>query len=476
MTDSQDLSSAGKQSLQRVVLAISVAGSFLTPFMISALNIALPSIQKEFSADAVVLSWIATSYLLATAVFLVPIGKIADIYGRARIYKYGIIIFTLFSFASGLAPNIELLILTRVLQGLSAAMISTTGMALITSVFPPQERGKALGISVSAVYIGLSIGPFLGGILTQALGWRSIFFTISPLGLVVIFLIFKYLHTDWADAKEEKLDIPGSLIYAVTLVAIVYGSSLLPSLPGILLMLCGIPGFILFIKRQLTVTNPVFEIRLFKRNKVFAFSNIAALINYAGSNATTFLLSLYLQYIKAMTPQEAGAILIIQPIAMALLSPFAGRISDKKEPAVISSLGMGCTALGLFILTFLSATTPLPVIICALLVLGIGFALFSSPNTNAVMSTVEKRYYGIASASVSTMRLLGQMLSMALATLLISLFVGKNQISPEYYPAFLDSIHVSFLISTLLCTIGIYFSSARGSVHHNNQKGRIKED
>lgn len=472
MTNSKQLPNSSNLSLQRVVLIIAVTGSFLTPFMMSALNIALPSIQKEFSANAVLLSWIATSYLLATAIFLVPIGKIADIYGRARIYKYGMITFTLISFASGLAPTIELLIVMRILQGIGAAMISTTGMALITSVYPPKERGKALGITVSAVYIGLSLGPFIGGVLTQVLGWRSIFLAISPLGLIVIFLLFKYLHAEWADAKEEKLDIPGSLIYAFTLVALVYGSSLLPKGSGIFLMLCGIPGFILFVKRQLSVASPVFEVKLFKNNKVFAFSNVAALINYSGTTALTFLLSLYLQYIKGMTPQQAGLVLIIQPLLMAVLSPYAGRLSDKKEPAVISSLGMASTALGLFLLTFLKEDTPLSLIVCALLVLGIGFALFSSPNTNAVMSTVEKRYYGIASASVSTMRLLGQMLSMAIATLIISLLIGKNQITPEYYPLFLQSIHICFLIFTVLCTVGIFFSYSRGTVHENSQEQR----
>ena len=453
------------ETVQRIVLLVVTSGSFLTSFMVSALNIALPSIQKDFAADAVLLSWVATSYILATAIFLVPIGKIADIHGRNRIYKWGFVIFTLLSFSSGLVPSIELLIVTRVLQGIGGAMIMTTGMALLTSVFPPQQRGKVLGFTVSAVYIGLSLGPFIGGFLTQTFGWQSIFLLISPLGLIVIFLIQKYLKDEWADAKGEKLDVIGSLIYAATLIALVYGSTLLPQTKGIVLMLCGIPGLVFFIKRQLTIPNPVFEVRLFQNNRVFAFSSVAALINYSGTTAVTFLLSLYLQYIKAMTPQQAGLILIIQPIIMALLSPYAGKLSDKKEPAVIASIGMACTALGLFLLTFLSQDTPLILIITALIILGLGFALFSSPNTNAIMSTVEKRYYGIASASVATMRMFGQMSSMAITTLIISLQVGKNQITPEFYPMFLKSIHISFILFTCLCVIGIYFSYSRGDVH-----------
>lgn len=466
-TQSNQANTISDQHLKKIILIIAVLGSFFTPFMLSALNIALPSIQSEFSADAVMLGWIATSYLLATAVCLVPIGKIADIYGRARLYKYGIIIFTLISFVSALVPTIELLILMRLLQGIGGAMILTTAIALVTSAFPPHERGKAIGFNVSAVYIGLSLGPFIGGILTERYGWRSIFLSTVPLGLFAIVLIFKYLKTDWAEAKEEKLDIPGSMIFALTLVAVVYGLSLLPSISGILLILCGIIGLFIFVKRQLSIPNPVFDVKLFKNNRVFAFSNLAALINYSATNAVTFLLSLYLQYIKAMTPQQAGAVLIIQPVIMAVLSPYAGRLSDKKEPALISSVGMASTALGLFILTFVNADSPLILIFAALVVLGLGFALFSSPNTNAIMSTVEKRYYGIASASVSTMRLLGQMLSMAIATLLISLWIGKNQITPEYYSMFLQSMHISFIIFASLCVIGIFFSSARGTLHHH---------
>ncbi len=453
------------RSLQKIVLIISITGAFLAPFMASALNIALPSIQKDFSANAVTMTWIATAYLLSSSVFLVPMGKIADIYGRARIYRLGIIIFTFVALACALVPSIELLIALRIVQGLAGAMVMTTGMALLTSVFPPQERGKALGLNVSAVYIGLSVGPFVGGILTQSFGWHSIFVLTAVMGVLVSFLTIRYLKTEFADAKDDKLDIPGSIIYALALVALVYGLSLLPGAMGIILIAVSIPGFVLFIKRQLSISNPVFDVRLFKNNRVFAFSNLAALINYCGPTAVTFLLSLYLQYIKALTPQQAGLVIIVQPIVMALLSPYAGRLSDKKEPAIIASIGMTATAAGLFMLSFLTLDTSLPFIIGALTVLGFGFALFSSPNTNAIMSTVERRYYGIASASVATMRLLGQMFSMAVATLAISIFIGNKPIIAANYPAFMTSIHIAFLIFTCLCTAGIFLSLYRGKVH-----------
>ncbi|NLO97534.1 MAG: MFS transporter [Peptococcaceae bacterium] len=453
---------------KKIVLSVATVGSFLTPFMVSSLNIALPDIQAEYAADAVLLSWVVTSFLLANAILLVPIGKVADIYGHIRIYRLGIIIFTLVSFASMFAPTIQFLLFLRVLQGIGCSMIFTTGIPILTSAFSPQERGKVLGFNVSAVYIGLSLGPFLGGIFTHAFGWRSIFLIVALIGIIDCFLVFSLLQPEHTKINNKKIDIIGSIIYALTLFAIVYGSSLLPQVIGIILMLCGIPGFILFVKRQLTVSNPVFEIRLFRNNRVFAFSNTAALINYAATNAVTFLLSLYLQYIKGLTPQQAGTILIIQPIIMAVLSPYTGRLSDRLEPAKLSSLGMFFSALGLFILTFLGGNTSNVFIYCALVVLGLGFSFFSAPNTNAIMSSVEKSNYGLASATVATMRVLGQMMSMAVATVIISLLIGKNQITPEYYPLFLKSIHISFMIFTVLCAVGIFFSYSRGKVHLEN--------
>lgn len=455
-------------SKNQVLLTIAIA-SFLTPFMLSASNIALPAIQKDFSANAVMLSWITTSFLLSTAVFLVPAGKIADIYGRKKLFTIGIIIFTLASLLSAFVPCIEWLIVMRISQGLGGSIVMTTAVAILTSVYPPRERGKALGVNVSMVYIGLASGPTLGGLLTAHLGWRSIFYMAVPLGIIIVFLTLYYLKGEWAEAREETLDISGSLIYALSVIAVTYGLTVLPALSGILYVLAGIMGAVVFVRSQLRTKYPVFNVRLFKDNRVFAFSNLAALINYGATAGVTFLLSLYLQYIKGLPPQTAGLVLIIQPIVQALLSPAAGKLSDKIEPRLIASLGMASTSLGLFLLIFLNSTTSFPYIISALVVLGIGFALFGSPNTNAIMSSVASRYYGIASGSVSTMRLLGQNFSMALATLMITLHLGKASISPTTYNLFLASSQITFSIFTLLCLIGIYFSYSRGKMHGDQE-------
>ena len=215
---------------------------------------------------------------------------------------------------------------------------------------------------------------------------------------------------------------------------------------------------------ELRTRYPVFEIRLFRSNRTFTYSSLAALINYAAVFAVSFLLSLYLQYIKGLSPERAGMILICQPIMQALFSPLAGRLSDRIEPSVLASLGMALTAAGLIFLIFLSETTSTAYIVAVLILLGTGFALFSSPNMNAIMSSVEKKFYGVASGTVATMRLVGQMLSMAIATLVFSFMIGKIEITPSTYDLFLSSINLILIISSGMCIVGIYFSMTRGSL------------
>jgi len=449
---------------RKIVLFVATMGSFLAPFMGSSINIALPSIGREFAMDAILLSWVATAYLLAAAVFTVPLGRVADIYGRKKIFTYGIVIYTVSSLLLAMSTSATMLISLRVLEGIGGAMIFGTGIAMLTSVFPPGERGRALGINVAAVYLGLSLGPFIGGILTQHFGWRSIFLVTVPLGLIVIVFILWKLKGEWAEAKGDKFDLSGSIIYGITLVALIYGLSLLPAMSGIWSIIIGIIGIWIFIKWETKMRSPVLHMELFKNNTVFVFSNLAALINYSATFAVAFLLSLYLQYTKGLDPQSAGLILVSMPATQAILSPVAGRLSDRVEPRILASVGMGITAIGLILLTFLAQNTTIEFVLASLIVLGFGFALFSSPNTNAVMSCVEKRSYGVASATLATMRQVGMMLSMGIAMVIFSIYIGRVEITPEYYSAFVSGLKIAFVIFAVLCFAGIFASLARGKL------------
>ena len=449
-------------SIRLAVLLVATLASLLTPFMSSSINIALPSIGEHFGMDAVLLSWVATSYLLAAAVSLVPFGRLADIYGRKKVFILGMVTYTVASLLLAFAPSAVYLIVFRALQGLGGGMIFGTGVAMLISVYPPAQRGRALGINVAAVYLGLSLGPFLGGLLTEHLGWESVFLVNVPLGLLVVAVTLWRLRPEWAEAGGEKFDLGGALIYGAGLVALMYGFSLLPALWGFGIIGVGIAGIVAFVVWEMRAGTPVLDVSLFRRNTVFAFSNLAALINYSATFAVTFLLSLYLQYPKELSPQAAGLILVAQPAVQAVISPFAGRLSDKIPPRTIASIGMALTTTGLIVLAFLDLNSTTSYIVASLVVLGVGFGLFSSPNTNAIMSAVERRIYGVASGILATMRLTGQMFSMGIAMLLIAIFVGRIEIAPEHYPALMKSIQVAFIVFAVMCFVGIFASLARG--------------
>ncbi|HOB59219.1 MAG TPA: MFS transporter [Methanoregulaceae archaeon] len=445
-----------------IVLFIAALAGFLTPFDGSAVNIALPVMAAEFHLDAITLSWITTAYLLTSAVFLVPFGRIADIYGRKRIFLYGIAIFTGASLVMTMVSFPEMLIAIRLIQGFGGAMIFGTALAILSSVFSPGERGRALGIYIMAVYLGLTMGPFLGGILTGYLGWRSIFLVNVPLGILACLLILWRLRGEWAECQGERFDLKGSVLYACSLVAVMLGLSTVPDLKGVLLLSVGIAIGVIFVLYELRVPLPVLDLSLFTKNRVFAFSNLAALISYCATYAVTFLLSLDLQLTRGFSPEQAGGILIVLPAVQALLSPVAGRLSDRIDSQVLASIGIALTAVGMFPLVFISEFTPIWYLVACLVVLGAGFGIFSSPNINAIMSSVEKRYLGVASGMNGTVRLVGQMLSMGIVMMLFSLFIGPVMITPEYFPEFLQSLHYAFLIFSLLSLVGVVASLMRG--------------
>lgn len=447
---------------KKEVLVVVMIASFLTPFMGSSINIALPSIGREFAINAVLLAWIPTSYLLSVTVFLLPFGRIADIYGRKRIFTYGVVIYTISSLLAATSTSAIMLILFRIPQGIGGAMIFGTGIAILTSVYPVEERGRALGINAAMIYLGLSLGPFLGGLLTQHFGWRSLFLANLPLGLTIITLLLWKLKGEWVDAKGEKFDLSGSVIYGLAVVAMMYGLSLLPEILGLGVILMGILGFMAFVWWETKVASPVLNMNLFKNNRVFAFSNLAALIIYSATFAVIFLLSLYLQYTKGFSPQIAGMVLVSMPAVQFIFSPLAGRLSDKIAPQILASTGMVLTTIGLILLTFLGQNTAIWFILISLMILGLGFAFFSSPNTNAVMSSVEVKTYGVASATLATMRQVGMMFSMGITMLIFAIYIGRVEITPEYYSVFVTSMKTAFVIFAVLCFGGIFVSLARG--------------
>lgn len=451
-------STSGKSTVLFVLSMTAIMG----PLISSAIGVALPAIADEFHINAVKLSWVATATLLGTTIMLIPAGRWADIHGRKRVFIVGLWTTTIASLCGSLAPSADILILFRFFQGAGSALFYATGQAILSSVFPPKERGKALGVYIAAVYVGLSIGPFAGGLLTEHLGWRSVLYINFPLGLLLLVLTYWKLKGEWAEARGEAYDKIGALIYAVAITALTCSVSLLPGALGIGLLSLGILGSVVFIYWVMQVDAPVFDLRLLRTNRMFALSNLSALIHYSANFAVLFLLSLYLQHIKGLTAQAAGLLMVVQPVMMTIFSPISGRISDRIEPRIVATTGMVLSAFSLSLFIFLDQHTTLTFVFMAQAFLGIGFAVFSAPNTNAVMGSVEKRFYGLAAGTIASMRVWGMLISMAVVTLVFNLQLGRVKISPQYYPELIASTKLLFAVYSALCLCGAFTSYARG--------------
>lgn len=444
------------KNLKRDILLVGILVSFLTPFVRSSINLALPAIATDFSLSAVFLTWISTIYLLVNAILYIPFGRIGDIYGRKRIFQYGLVIFTVSSFLSAFSTSGYMFLFFRVLQAVGNAMVFANLNAMISSAFPENERGRAFGLTSMGVFIGLIIGPILGGAITQILGWRTLFYFDTAIGLVSAYAITRFKH-DWVDAAGEKLDIIGSFLLGISLVTIIYGFSDFTNNYSLFLVIAGIIGLSLFYLVERRVDFPLINLGLFN-SKSFTFGNITAFINYGAFVSVGFILSLYLQYLKGFSPLTAGLIISIQSVMMVLVSPFAGRLSDKIHPGNVSTIGMFLTTIGLGLMTLINTENALYLGIFSLIVFGAGIGLFYSSNTKVVMSAVDKKYFGVASATLSNMRSIGQIFGMGIVMLIISTLLGNAQIVPSDYPKLVTSLKISLTALALLSAIGIFTS------------------
>ncbi len=451
-----------QRSIQLSTLFVVIITAFITTFTGSALNLSIPSMGIEFHAGAASVGWIITGYILSAAVLAVPFGRLADLTGRKRILVTGILIFALCSGGSVFVRSMGMLLFLRALQGLGAAMIFSTNMAVLISAFPPEKRGKVLGYSIASTYIGLSAGPVVGGIMNHYLGWRSIFVLTFAISAVVFAIALLKLPVGKLANLGQTMDFLGNILYISMLTLIMFGLSTVSTIPyAKYLIVGGIALFVFFVLHELKTKSPIVEVRLFANNIGYSFSNLAALMNYGATFALSYLLSIYLQVVMGFGSQISGLVLISQPLMMAVLSPYCGRLSDRVSPFKLASFGMALCALGLFSFIFISEDYPFPLIIINLLVVGVGFAFFSSPNTNAVMACVEKQDYGVASSILATMRSIGHSTSMAIVTFIVSTQMGNTTLAEAEPELLVKTMHISFIVFTCVCAAGIFISLKR---------------
>lgn len=437
--------------------------AFINPFMASSVNVAIIEIEKSLHTTSILTSWVITSYILSTAAIL-PIGaKLADIYGKRKIFIIGILLFAIASLIGGISENFTIFILSRITQGIAGALFLSTQSAILIDVFPKKKRGKVLGINTAFVYTGLSTGPFLGGIIISKYGWNAIFFITASVCFIVA--IVSYYKLKFDDIKTAKtLYFNEFIYYPLFITLFIYSVSNITVSYSPIILIISFLFLYVFIGIQKKSEEPVIKINLFKENLIFGFSSLSALINYSATTALTFFLNLYIQSILKYDPQKSGKILLIQPVIMALISPFAGKLSDIKEPQIIASIGMLLTTVSLFTTSFINLNSNINMIIIILVIAGIGFGLFSSPNTNAIMSSVERKNYAMASSIVATMRVLGQALSMAISSIILSLYMKDIKLSENPY-MLVKTIKYSFYIFSSISFLGIFFSLMRGKMH-----------
>ena len=337
------------------------------------------------------------------------------------------------------------------------AFINVSAMAMVVQAVRPENRGKAVGFTVTGVYLATSLSPVMCGFLVYNLGWRSMFYFIIPFLLMCIILLVCKIPKEWKTYENDKIDTVGSIIYSIGILLFIYGFTSLTTMNGLILTVLGLIILGIFGAYELRVKSPVFNMNLFK-NKKFTSSNIAALCSYIAVMVVTTILNYHFQYVRGWDAQKAGMILIITPIIMAVMAPNAGKLSDKIHPQKLAAIGMSIAAVALTILTFLDGKTPLYFVILAMILQGIGMGLFSSPNMNAIMSSVPPKDAPIASASQATMRTIGQTMSLGILTLVFAWIMGTLPLAHKYSGMILQSSHIICGISTTACIIAIFAS------------------
>lgn len=446
-----------KIEYETYVILISFLTSFFGVFLSNGIIIGVPAIANDFAMNNVIQNWIPTIFFLVMAVFTVPAGQISGKFGVKKSLFIGVIVFLIGSTGAALSFSTESFMLFRIIQGASVAFINVSAMAMVVSAVKPQNRGKALGFTVTGVYLATSLSPVICGFLVYNLGWRSIFYVVIPFLVLCIVLIILKVPQEWQTYKDDKIDKIGSIIYSIGILLFIYGFTNLINTNGLVCTMAGIVLLVIFAAWELRQKSPVFNMNLFKNTK-FTSSNIAALCSYLAIMVVTTILNYHFQYVRGWNAQMAGLVLIVTPIIMAILAPNTGKLSDRIHPQKLAAAGMAIATIALLILTFLNKDTPLYLVILAMVLQGIGMGLFSSPNMNAIMSSVPPKDAPTASASQATMRTIGQTMSLGLLTLIFAWIMGNLALSTQYADLIVKSSQIICTICMFACLVSIFAS------------------
>ncbi|MDR0912293.1 MAG: MFS transporter [Methanobrevibacter sp.] len=466
MFSNKNVSSEG-HSFKWYVVFVSAFISFLVTFISSVMAVVAPPIGADFHMDAIMQNWAVISNLLAIAIFSIPVAKVADKVGLKKLFIIGLIILIVSSFGAAFAFSAESIILFRVIQGIASAILNVCSLAFINEAFPVEDRGKAIGIIMAAIYVGMALSPVLGGTLTFNFGWGSVFLFSIPFIILTLVLTLWKIDKEWVYETKHKFDYIGTILFSLGIFFLIFGFTSLTDLIGQITFVMSILlliGFYFWEKRE---QDPIFNVHLIKNLK-FSSASLASLISYLASFFLIYSLSYHLQYINGYNTETAGIILIVMPVVMAIVAPIAGKISDKINPQIIATTGMIFITLSMFMLSFLDAKSTILFMVAIMAVKGFGFGLFTAPNTNTIMSSVPIEYSSHASATVSTMRVVGQNLSMGILTLVFAFVMGSVEIVPKVYPLLIKSSEIAAIIATILCILAVICCAIGIKAHSDN--------
>ncbi len=458
----EELRERGEISPGAVLLTVCVA-QFMVPLMLTAVGVALPSIGRDFHASARQLGLVEQVYILSPAISMLTFGRLGDLVGRVKVFLAGLLLFTLVTTSLGFVQSIHTLIVLRSIQGIGASLLLSGSMALVVSAFPVEVRGQKIGIVSAFTYSGLSSGPVLGGFITGHLGWRYVFWLVVPFGIAASTLCLTRMRGDWRIPQDEKMDWRGSIVYALGVALVMLGAPhLSDGATGAAMMAAGFVLVGFFVFRETRVPDPLLDVSMLIRNRMFALSCLAAMGSYAATFGLTFFMSLYLQYSIGLSPFNAGFVLLLQPVTQMLVAPMAGRLTDRVGAVQVANFGIGATCIGLLLVAFtVGRSASVPLIALELVLIGTGFGVFVTPNTVAIMGSVDPHQYGMASGMIGTVRTIGMVTSMTTITLVLALFMGGEAVTKTTLPLFITSMKTGLLVFAAFSCAGVGLSFGR---------------
>lgn len=463
-----------RYSNPKVLFATSL-GAFITPFTSSVISFSVPDIGHYLGASFTLMVWVPMAYLIALPSLMILFGKLSDIFGRPRFYLLGFVVFGVGGILSIIAGSIYFLIFSTLVMGIGGSLLSVNGTAIVSSVYPPQSRGGALGINAMSVYLGLTTGPILAGVMIEFLGWQSLFYIVTAFSFLSILPVYVFLGKVDVPTASRHIDFPGFALFLSSILLIVLYlsfSEVYGFVKTIYLLALGLGILVIFVAFERRQADPILDLSLFTRNRTFSAANFTALLNYISTFAIVFVFSIYFNVIAGLSPSESGLILTIEPILMVIFSPLSGRLSDRLGSRGPASLGMLLIAASFFYIFAEVGNMAPEQMIWPLGVIGIGFGLFSAPNTNSVMGSVDRKFSGTASGTLGTMRFVGQLMSLALMstilassmprTMLLELFSGINSNLPLVdINGFMTGLKTVMLLSGILSLAGVFTSLVR---------------